>query len=54
MRLFAGLLQELVGHLQQNARAVPGVDLAATGATVIEIAQHLDRLLEDLVGCRAP
>jgi hypothetical protein len=38
-----------VGHLEEHAGAVARVDLAATGAAVIEVLQDLDRLLEDAV-----
>jgi len=44
--------QELVGHLQQDAGAVAGVRLAAAGATVQEVDQHLQGLAHDRV--RAP
>ena len=44
------LLEERVRHLDENACAVAGVGLTAAGATVIEIAQHLDGLLQDAVG----
>ena len=37
-------------HLQQNAGAVAGVFFAAARAAVIEILQHRQRLLDDLVG----
>jgi hypothetical protein len=43
----AGLLQERVGHLQQDARAVAGVRLGPARAAVLEVAQHLERLLDD-------
>ncbi len=49
-RLAAHLLVERVGHLQQHAGAVAGVDLAAAGAAVVEVLQDLDGLLEDPVG----
>ena len=47
--LAADLLVEGVRHLDQHARAVAGVDLAAAGATMVEVLQYLDRLLEDPV-----
>ena len=48
-RLAAHLLVEGVRHLDQHARPVAGVDLAAAGATVVEVLQDLDGLLEDKV-----
>ena len=42
--------QEAVGDLGEDTGAVAGVDLAAAGAAVVEIAQHLERLLHDAVG----
>ena len=39
-----------MGDLQQNAGAVAGVFLTAARAPVIEILQHRERLLDDLVG----
>ena len=47
--LAADLLVEGVWHLDEHARAVAGVDLAAAGAPVVEVLQYLDRLLEDAV-----
>ena len=41
------LLEEGVRHLDQHAGAVAGVDLAAAGAAMIEVHEHLDALLED-------
>ena len=43
-------LHELVRHLKQNARAVAGVDLAATGAAMVEVAENLQALLDKRVG----
>ena len=40
-------------HLDEHASAVAGVRLTAAGAAVIEIAQHLDGLLQDAVGLAA-
>src|SRR5450759_2732350 len=37
-------------HLDENASAITGVGLTTAGTTVIEIAQHLDGLLQDAVG----
>ena len=42
--------EEAVRYLGEDAGAVAGVDLAAAGAAVVEIAQHLERLLHDAVG----
>ena len=39
-----------MGDLQQNAGAVAGVFFTAARAPVIEILQHRERLLDDLVG----
>src|SRR6185312_5171875 len=36
-----------VWHLDEDACSVAGIGLAAAGAPVIEVAQHLDRLLEN-------
>lgn len=48
-RLLRGVDHEAVGHLQQHARAVAGIDLASAGTAVIEVLQDLDALLEDPV-----
>ena len=54
MRAFLrDLLEERVRHLHQHAGAVAGVGLAAAGAAMVEIAQDLDGLLQDLVGLAA-
>ena len=45
------LAQEPVRHLNQDAGAVAGVDLAAAGAAVFEVDQHLQGLPDD--GVRA-
>jgi hypothetical protein len=47
-RAFAG--EEGVGHLDQDARTVPGVDLAPAGPAVQEVLQHLQGLADDGVG----
>src|ERR1019366_9629173 len=49
-RLLADFLEKLVWELQQHARAVAGVGLAAGRAAMIEIGQDLQRLLQDRVG----
>ena len=36
-------------HLDEHARAVAGVGLAAARAAMVEVPQHLDRLLQDVV-----
>ena len=38
-----------MGHLEQDAGAVAGVGLAAARAAMVEVFQHLNRLLQDLV-----
>jgi hypothetical protein len=48
-RLLADVLEESMGHLQQHPRAVAGVGFAAARAAMVEIRQHLERLLQDLV-----
>jgi hypothetical protein len=47
--LFAHFQQEGMRHLQEDAGAIAGVGLAAAGAAMVEVLQHLDRLLQDLV-----
>ena len=42
--------EEAVRYLGEDSGAVAGVDLAAAGPAVVEIAQHLERLLHDAVG----
>ena len=44
------LAEEPIGDLQQDARAVAGVGLAAARAAVPQVHQHLQRLLHDRVG----
>src|SRR5208283_3923926 len=48
-QLPAGVLEERVRHLDQDARAVARVRLGAGRAPVVEVLQDLDRLPEDLV-----
>jgi hypothetical protein len=38
-----------VRNLHQDAGAITGIFLAATGATMIKILQHRERLLDDLM-----
>ena len=48
---FAGdQLEELVRRLDENARAVAGIGLATARATVIQVQQDLQRLLNDGMG----
>src|SRR2546426_8028891 len=47
------LAEELVGDLQQDARAVAGVRLAAARAAVQEVDQHQQALADDRVGLAA-
>jgi hypothetical protein len=47
--LAAHLVVEGVRHLDQDAGAVARVDLRAAGAAVVEVLEHLDRLLDDAV-----
>ena len=49
-RLPADFVVEGVRHLQQDARAVARVDLGAAGTAMVQVLEHLDRLLEDPVG----
>ena len=42
-----------VRHLDEDARAVAGIRLAAARAPMIEIAQHLNGLLQDTMGLAA-
>ena len=48
-RLPAHLFVEGVRHLDQDAGAVARVDLGAAGAAVVQVLEHLDRLLDDPV-----
>jgi len=43
-----------VRHLEQDAGAVAGVGLTAAGAAMVEVLQHLNRLLQDLVATSVP
>ena len=52
-RLARDQLQELVRGLNENARAVAGVGLATAGAAVVQVQQHLQRLLNNRVGLPA-
>ncbi len=45
--LLCHVLEIGVRHLDEDARAIAGIRLAAAGAPVIEVAQHLDGLLQD-------
>ena len=44
------LLEEQIGHLDENSGAVSGVGVAAAGPPVPEIHQCLDALFDDVVG----
>ena len=41
--------EKLMRHLNENARAIAGVDLAATRAAMIEIHQDLQALLDEIM-----
>ena len=45
----ADLRQKLMWSLEKNARAIAGVGFAAAGAAVVQVHQHLQRLLDNLV-----
>ena len=47
--LGADFAQEVVGDLNEDARAVAGVDLAAAGAAVLQVLERDDAVLDDLV-----
>ena len=44
------LVEKRVGDLQENPRSVPGIHLASTGPAVIQVHQHGQGLLNNLVG----
>jgi hypothetical protein len=44
------LLQEFVGGLEEDARAVAGVGFAAAGAAVVQRVEHHQRVADDRVG----
>ena len=46
---WAVLGEEPVGELEQDARAVASVDLAAAGASVVEVHQDGEGLLDDIM-----
>ena len=48
------LAQERVGHLNQDPRAVAGVDLAAARAAVLQVLEDLERLPKDARAICAP
>src|SRR5690606_35959806 len=52
-RFLSRFRQKLVRHLNKDAGAVTGVHLCAAGSAMIEIGEHLQALLEDLVGLAA-
>ena len=47
--LFTDLPEEVVGDLDEDARAVAGVDLAAAGAAVLQVLERDDPVPDDLV-----
>ena len=52
-RLARDQLEELMRRLDQNARPVAGVGLATARAAVIQVQQHLQRLLNNGMGLPA-
>ncbi len=44
------MLQEAMWHLDEDARAVPRVGLATTGAAMFQVLQDLQGILDDLMG----
>ena len=46
--------EEFVGKLQEHARAVAGLQVAAHGASVLQVDQDAHRVLHDPVGLSAP
>ena len=53
IRLSANLPEKGMRRLHQDARAVARIDLAATGAAVVQVDQNGQRLFDDLVGLKA-
>ena len=51
--LFADVREKVVRHLQQHAGPIPGVGFAAAGTAVIEVAEHPEALLQNLMGFAA-
>src|SRR4029453_11220781 len=47
--LLADLAEEVVGHLDEDACAVAGIDLAAAGAAVLQVLEGDDAVADDLV-----
>ncbi len=43
------LAQELVWHLDENARAVAGGRIRAAGTAVVHLGVHRERLLDDVM-----
>ena len=52
--LARGLAEEAIGQLDQDARAVAGLRVAAAGATMLEALEDLDSLADQVVGSLAP
>jgi hypothetical protein len=48
-RRLADFGEKLVRHLNQDARAVAGIDLGSRGAAVVEVAEHLQAIRDRLV-----
>ncbi len=48
------LAQEAVRELDQDSGAVPGLRVAAAGASVLEVHEHLDALVDQRMGFLAP
>ena len=44
-----GVLQKFVGDLQQDTGAIASIVFTATGTTMVQILQHRESLLHDLV-----
>ena len=47
------LAEEAVGDLDEDAGAVAGVDLGARGAPVVEVAERVERVVDDLAALLA-
>ena len=48
--LLALLLEEGMRHLHQDARSVAGIGLATARAAMVQVAENLEGLLDDLMG----
>jgi hypothetical protein len=47
---FGMMTEKLVRHLHQNARAIAGIILASARASMVEIHEHLKRVIDELMG----